>query len=112
MNIVFLATFQSPDYYEFPGGDIIRAFYDGQSEDFDLSSLEIGDEFKDLIVDTLPLDSGQIIRNAVRAEDGILHLDLCQHVERGEGYTNSWIVSDPIDSDDYDQSTLYIKNIP
>lgn len=105
MKAIFLATGDSPDYYEFDeANEIITAHKDGASEAFDLSTLQEGDEFEGLVVDTLDLNGTHIIRDAERV-NGELHLTLCQFT------SNNWEESDEIDVSNYDQTELYVKNI-
>ena len=96
MQVKFIATGNSPTYYEFQNEKVI-AHYENQTEEFDLSSLQEGDQFQQLQVDTLNLNGSHIIRNAYRDGSGELHVTLCQQV--GPGHWKEGIEFDPIDYD-------------
>jgi hypothetical protein len=76
MKIKFLATGQAPEKYSF-NGEVLTAFKDGESEDFDFSVLEEGGRVDNIEVEALDLSSSAIIRKAERM-DSELKLVLCQ----------------------------------
>ena len=116
MKIKFLATAKAPEKYEFKG-EVVKAFYKGKSEEFDLSDLEHGDVFGNIFdIDNprlgcepqeLDLHGGLVIRDAWRDSGGELNVLLCQ--EAGVGHWRSspgWF-----NADNYDPDKVYIKEV-
>ena len=104
MKIKFLATGQSPDFYEFDG-DKITARSGDSFEEFDLSSIEHGGKFEGVEVDTLPLAATQIIRDAFRDEHGELHVTLTEKSPmRGHWRESEWL-----DVEDYHPMNSHIR---
>lgn len=95
MKIKVLPTGDSPEYYNF-NGEVVTAYKDGLSEEFDLSLIQVGDKFEGVEPDTLELSGSQILRNVYRDENGELHADICQKV--GPGH---WEAGLEYDSADY-----------
>ena len=95
MKITVLATGNAPTHYSF-NGEVITAYYDGLTEDFDLSVIQSDNKFTGLSVDSLNRKASQIIRAAYRDESGELHVTICQQV--GDGH---WEAGPEIDAADY-----------
>lgn len=104
MNLKFLATGQSPDFYTMDG-EVITAHYQGETQALDFSQLETGDEFEGLETE-LPLPPQQIVRAAYRDDEGELHLTLCQASGNGD-----WTESQIIDATEYVQGRQYIRRV-
>jgi hypothetical protein len=104
MKLHFLATGDAPERYSFDG-DTITAEKNGVSEQFDLSTLQHGDPWPDVVVDDLPLSPGHVVRHAERDAQGELHVTLCQAVG-----SNDWTEQDGwIDASEYDPNTCYVR---
>lgn len=104
MKIKFLATGNAPDLYRFEG-EVIKSFYGGKNNAFDLSVLRDGDEFLGIKSD-LDLLPPLIIRNARRV-DGTLYVTLCQKSPKGDWRdAGEWI-----NADEYDPNKMYIKEV-
>lgn len=105
MNVKFLATKYSPDYYEFDG-EKVTAYYNGESETFDFSDFEEGDQLYHYESETiLDIPFMQVVRWADR-DNGELNLLLTQ--KSGQGH---WRESDWMYADDYDPEKQYIVEI-
>ena len=102
MKIKVLATGNAVTHYSF-NGDVITAYYDGLTEDFDLSVIQSDNKFTGLSVDSLNLRASQIIRGAYRDESGELHVTICQQV--GPGH---WEAGPEIDAADYQQDGINV----
>jgi hypothetical protein len=103
MKIKLLATGQSPTSYTFDG-DIVTAHLGAATEEFDLTDLEHGDKFEGVEPDTLELPGSQIIRDAFRDEDGVLHVTLTEASGNGR-----WAESEWMDAEDYHPANTYIR---
>ena len=104
MKLKFLATGQSPDYYEFDGEKITARSGDS-FEEFDLSVIEHGGKFEVVEVDTLPLPATQIIRDAFRDEHGEIHVTLTEK----SPMRGNWRESDWLDVEDYHPMNSHIR---
>jgi len=102
MKITVLPTGNAPSHYSFDG-DIITAYYDGLTEDFDLSVIQSGAEFTSVGVDTLKLPARQVIRDAYRDESGELHVTICQNAMSGD-----WEAGPEIDAADYQPDKINV----
>lgn len=134
MKLKFLALHKAPESYSF-SGETVTAFFQNNSETFDLTDFE--GEFESCETDTILLKGQYVIDNIERTEDelyvtlaqappvtkityktelGLIHLSPTDNepesyiskVEHREGH---WIESDWIDSEDYNPETLYIKEV-
>jgi hypothetical protein len=106
MRLKFLATAQSPDFYEFDAEKITAR--KGESfEEFDLSPLDHGDKFQGLEPDTLDLPPTQIIRDAFRDEHGELHVTLTQ----ASPMMGNWRESEWMDAAEYVAGRVYIGEL-
>lgn len=103
MKIKVLPTGNSPDYYRFVG-ETLTVFKDGESESFDLSVIQTGDQFQGLEPEVIDLNSAHIMRNVYRDSQGNLHVDICQSV--GPGH---WEVSDEFLSSSYNPEQVYVN---
>lgn len=103
MKIKILATGEAPTHYSF-NNEVVTAYHNGLSESFDLSSIEFGDQFVGVSVDTLNLNMFHVIRDVYRDRLGELHLVLCQEVGAGH-----WRESDEFDSEFYKPEGIYAK---
>ena len=103
MKITVIPTSNAPTHYTF-NGEVITAYYDGETESFDLSVIPADGEFKGVLADTVNLPSSQILRDAYRNSAGELHVTLCQKVGAGH-----WEASDVLDSASYNPDTVYVK---
>jgi hypothetical protein len=101
MKITVLPTGNAPEFYTF-SGEVVTAHYKGESESFDLSSVETGGAFIDATVDTLDLPVVHIIRDVTRDEAGELHFKVCQKVGAGH-----WLTGAEFDSVGYNPETIY-----
>ena len=94
MKIKVLATGQGPDHYEFDG-DKITAHQGELSEMIDLTELEHGDKFEGAEPEALTLPGSQIIRDAYRDSEGVLHVTLCEASPMMGNWTDSgWIAAE------------------
>lgn len=109
MKIKMLPVGNSPDYYKIVG-EIITAHKGSQSESFDLSSVQEGDQFLGVECDTLELNGLHVIRNAYRDTQGILHVDLCQQV--GPGHWETGVEFDSADYNPADINVVYREDKP
>lgn len=106
MKLKFIATGDSPDNYTF-NGETIVATKDDVSDSFDLSSIAYGDRFLGVESSVLYMSPRHIIRDAVRDENGLLSVTLCQKATQGR-----WQGKDEwIDSNDYDPLESYIEDV-
>ncbi len=103
MKILFKSTGQSPNHYSF-NGETITANQGDVSESFDLSTIQAGDKFQGVSVDTLDLNPTHIIRDAYRDSDGVLHVTLCQSVGPG-----NWGESQEFDASQYDPDAIHVE---
>ena len=120
MKIKFIPTEKAPDNYSINETDVvITASYDGDSEDFDLSIMEEGDVFGDVLADVLENEihgcqpqilniAGEyVIRDSWRDSEGDLRILLCQEML----FAADWNSSDWIDAEAYDSAILYIQEV-
>lgn len=105
MKIKFLATGDSPDYYEIEN-EILTLFHDGKKEEVDFSSFNVGDKYEGVEFEHIDLFRGSSIIDAHREETGELFLTLCQQCSDGH-----WVESDWIDSKSYNKTTRYIREV-
>lgn len=105
MRIKFLATGDSPDFYEF-SNELLTIHKDGVRESVDFSQLDTEDKYEGIEFDYIPLPYSQVVREAFRDGKGILHLTLCQR--DGDGV---WRESDWMDSKDYIKGNIYVKEV-
>lgn len=104
MKLRFIATGQSPDFYTIEG-EVITAHFQGASQALDFSALEAGDKFEGL-ESTLDLPEQQIVRDAHRDSEGVLHLTLCQASGPGD-----WTESAVIDASEFVSGRKYIRKV-
>ena len=102
MKITVIPTGNAPTHYSF-NGELITAYYDGETESFDLSVIPADGKFEGVGVDTLDLPASQIIRDAYRDSAGELHVTLCQKV--GSGHWESGL---EIDSASYQPDKIQV----
>jgi len=86
MKITVIPTGNAPTHYSF-NGELITAYYDGETESFDLSVIPADGKFEGVGVDTLDLPASQIVRDAYRDSAGELHVTLCQKTGSGHWET-------------------------
>ena len=119
MKIRFTPQIDGPEYYDLDNNDIITAYKDNISENYDLSSLEYGGELlgikSDVIdvhqkyesedgkIETVDFTRYFVIRDAHRDELNELYVTLCQVVK-----PDHWGASDWIDSSEYDPNKVYV----
>ena len=102
MKIAVIPTGNAPTHYTF-NGEVITAYYDGETESFDLSVIPADGEFKGVLADTVNLPSSQILRDAYRNSAGELHVTLCQKV--GSGH---WEAGTEIDAAAYQADKIQV----
>ena len=103
MKIKIISTANSPSHYSF-NGDTIAAHQGGMSESLDLSTIQTGDKFQGVTVDTLDIAPPHIIRDAYRDGTGELHVTICQAVGPGD-----WGESQEFDATDYDPDAIHVE---
>ena len=102
MKIAVIPTGNAPTHYTF-NGEVITAYYDGETESFDLSAIPADGKFTCVGVDTLDLPASQIVRGAYRNSAGELHVTLCQKV--GSGH---WEAGTEIDAAAYQADKIQV----
>ncbi len=93
-----LATGNSPDYYHV-NGEVITAYHDGQSEQYDLSAFPEEATFQGAD----PVNGVPAIRNVERV-DGELKVTLCQQVGPGHWQESGWF-----DGATYDPDAIHVN---
>lgn len=105
MKIKFLATGDSPEWYDFDG-EKVTAHYKDKSETFDFSNFEEGDEIDHVESETiLDIPFFQVVRSAERIE-GVLSITLTQKAGKGHWRESGWI-----DADEYSPGKTYIAEV-
>lgn len=114
MKIKFIASQQTDVPFSYTiEGETITAYFQGQSESFDLSELQHGDAWQNpdpeggpvIQPEVLPISGSLIIRHAERDEQGELHATLAQRCPmNGHWREGAWM-----DADDYVPGNVYVE---